>query len=416
MERYLLKNIIILSLLLSFPATSFAETIVNNDFIQVDNIKIDGNTISSESGNLILDPSGNVRFPDLDAQTVPYLDANKDLISSGVTSAELEYLSGVTSAIQTQIDGKVNTISSTDNLIATFDGTEGQIQDSPVGITDLGAIEGASTVEANNGFLAQDESYVRFYESGTNGSNYVGLKAPSSLAGDLTYTLPATDGTGGYFLKTDGSANLDWSNTLTSPVINTGVSGTAILDEDDMASDSSTQLATQQSIKAYVDNSISAAGGVPVGMIASFAATCPTGWLTANGTAVSRATYASLYSFMGDAFGEGDGSTTFHLPDLRGKFLRGFDNSAGNDPDAASRTACNTGGNTGDNIGSCQDGAVGNHTHSFSAKDNGVIGSANIILAAASGSGSDTSFNFPMNSPGNETRPLNVYVVFCIKH
>ncbi len=43
------------------------------------------------------------------------------------------------------------------------------------------------------------------------------------------------------------------NKTLTSPVLNTGVSGTAVLDEDDMATDSATQLATQQSIKAYVD-------------------------------------------------------------------------------------------------------------------------------------------------------------------
>ncbi len=43
------------------------------------------------------------------------------------------------------------------------------------------------------------------------------------------------------------------NKTLTSPVLNTGVSGTAVLDEDNMASDSATQLATQQSIKAYVD-------------------------------------------------------------------------------------------------------------------------------------------------------------------
>lgn len=43
------------------------------------------------------------------------------------------------------------------------------------------------------------------------------------------------------------------AKTLTSPVINTGVSGTAVLDEDNMASDSATKLATQQSIKAYVD-------------------------------------------------------------------------------------------------------------------------------------------------------------------
>ena len=46
------------------------------------------------------------------------------------------------------------------------------------------------------------------------------------------------------------------NKTLTSPVLNTGVSGTAVLDEDTMASDSATQLATQQSIKAYVDTQV----------------------------------------------------------------------------------------------------------------------------------------------------------------
>jgi hypothetical protein len=48
------------------------------------------------------------------------------------------------------------------------------------------------------------------------------------------------------------------NKTLTSPVLNTGVSGTAVLDEDNMASNSATQLATQQSIKAYVDATVTA--------------------------------------------------------------------------------------------------------------------------------------------------------------
>lgn len=51
------------------------------------------------------------------------------------------------------------------------------------------------------------------------------------------------------------------NKTLTSAVLNTGVSGTAIKDEDDMASDSATHLATQQSIKKYVDDSVASAGG-----------------------------------------------------------------------------------------------------------------------------------------------------------
>ena len=50
------------------------------------------------------------------------------------------------------------------------------------------------------------------------------------------------------------------SPTITSPVINTSVSGTAFLDEDDMASDSATKMASQQSIKSYVDNKIGGSG------------------------------------------------------------------------------------------------------------------------------------------------------------
>lgn len=79
------------------------------DQINVDNLRLDGNTISSTNtnGDITLDPNGTggVAFPDLTASTVPYLDANKELVSSAVTPTELGYLDGVTSAIQTQIDG-----------------------------------------------------------------------------------------------------------------------------------------------------------------------------------------------------------------------------------------------------------------------------------------------------------------------
>jgi len=50
----------------------------------------------------------------------------------------------------------------------------------------------------------------------------------------------------------------------------------------------------------------------------------PTGWLKANGAAVSRTTYADLFSAIGTTYGAGNGSTTFNLPDLRGEFIRGF--------------------------------------------------------------------------------------------
>lgn len=71
---------------------------------------------------------------------------------------------------------------------------------------------------------------------------------------------------------------------------------------------------------------------VSPGLIGHFACiNPPTGWLKANGAAVSRATYAGLFAAIGTTFGTGDGSTTFNLPDLRGDFVRGLDDGRGAD-------------------------------------------------------------------------------------
>ena len=74
------------------------------------------------------------------------------------------------------------------------------------------------------------------------------------------------------------------------------------------------------------------ANGVPAGSVFSFATTTPpSGYLECNGAAISRSTYASLFSAISTTWGVGDGSSTFNLPDLRGQFVRGWDNSAGVD-------------------------------------------------------------------------------------
>jgi microcystin-dependent protein len=55
----------------------------------------------------------------------------------------------------------------------------------------------------------------------------------------------------------------------------------------------------------------------------------PTGWLACDGTAVSRTTYATLYGVIGTLYGSGDGSTTFNVPDTRGRVFAGFAASGG---------------------------------------------------------------------------------------
>ncbi|WP_143314801.1 phage tail protein [Clostridium sp. HBUAS56017] len=67
-----------------------------------------------------------------------------------------------------------------------------------------------------------------------------------------------------------------------------------------------------------------------VGMVSYFAMkTPPAGWIKCNGATISRNTYSRLFSVIGTTFGEGDGKTTFKLPDLRGEFIKGWDDGRG---------------------------------------------------------------------------------------
>lgn len=91
----------------------------------------------------------------------------------------------------------------------------------------------------------------------------------------------------------------------------------------------------------------------PVGTVAYRAASAvPAGWLECNGSAVSRTTYSDLFNIIGTTFGVGNGSTTFNLPDLRGEFIRGFDNGRGVDSGRA--------------FGSSQTDQMEQHSHTFS--------------------------------------------------
>jgi microcystin-dependent protein len=68
-----------------------------------------------------------------------------------------------------------------------------------------------------------------------------------------------------------------------------------------------------------------ATAAIPPGTVSQFAgAAAPTGWLICDGTAINRSTYATLFAVIGTTYGAGDGSTTFNLPDLRGRVPVGY--------------------------------------------------------------------------------------------
>jgi len=137
----------------------------------------------------------------------------------------------------------------------------------------------------------------------------------------------------------------------------------------------------QAATKAYVDSLAGGGGGAaPTGIISMFGgATPPTGWLFCDGSVVSRATYATLFAVIGAAYGAGDGSTTFGLPDLRGRFAIGK---------ASTPAKIDTLGKTGGALDHVHSGPnhshaspAGGHTHGQNAHvhdlGNSVTGSIN---------------------------------------
>jgi microcystin-dependent protein len=154
----------------------------------------------------------------------------------------------------------------------------------------------------------------------------------------------------------------------------------------------------------------------PGTVVAYMGTTAPAGWLLCNGASVSRTTYASLYAVIGNASGSAD-TNSFNVPDFRGRFLRGWDNNTGRDPDRASRTAMATGGNINDAIGSIQGDQLKSHNHYIARTvvDLNADGGIDHRSGAATTddghwAGQNTEF-----TGGNETRPINAYVNYIIK-
>src|SRR4051812_16395975 len=187
-----------------------------------------------------------------------------------------------------------------------------------------------------------------------------------------------------------------------------------------------------------------AAVAPPTGTVVAFAGTTvPAGWLLCNGQAVSRTTFATLFTVIGVTHGPGDSVTTFTLPDYRGRFLRGVDGAANRDPDHSTRGVPVAGASgTGNAVGSVQTPATARPTNNFVTDFQGAHthanGSFNLLMQISPG-GNNTPTGFDQsvgevdiqNAAGevsagnhqhsvtgggdNETRPQNANVNFIIK-
>ena len=182
---------------------------------------------------------------------------------------------------------------------------------------------------------------------------------------------------------------------------------------------------TLTQFEGYDGSSWAKVGGVPAGTVITYASsTVPSGFLECNGTNVSRSTYAQLYSAIGSTWGSGDGSSTFGLPDLRGEFVRGWDNGRNIDQSR--------------NFATSQSSQNQQHNHSISDPSHSHTqrglalsgGSGSVAITLGSGqsyqigySGSQSSITTGSastgisisNAGGTESRPRNVSLMYIIK-
>jgi hypothetical protein len=193
---------------------------------------LDGVTATAAELNVL---DGVTAFVDEDdmvsnsATAIPSQQSVKAYVDSTVTAQDLDFQGDSGGALSIDLDSETLTIAG---------GT---------GIDTSGA--------TNTLTVAIDSTVATLTGSQTLTNKTLTTPVISSISNTGTLTLPTSTDT---LVGRDTTDTLT-NKTLTSPVLNTGVSGTAILDEDDMVSDSATQLATQQSIKAYVDSQVASA-------------------------------------------------------------------------------------------------------------------------------------------------------------
>ncbi len=144
-----------------------------------------------------------------------------------------------------------------------------------------------------------------------------------------------------------------------------------------------TKLMTPQRVAQAVS---ALSNGNPSGAISMFgAATAPTGWLVCDGAAVSRTTYADLFAAIGTTWGAGDGSTTFNLPDLRGRAPIGLNHSSLPNGTNGSLSTRNLTDATGAETHTLTTAEMPVHSHTFPGWQTGSIGNGQTQLSNNSG-------------------------------
>lgn len=176
--------------------------------------------------------------------------------------------------------------------------------------------------------------------------------------------------------------------------------------------------------KSYIDGILSGINGVPTGTVISFpSSSVPDGFIKCNGATLPESTYPELFLIIGRTYGGSSVSSTFSVPDLRGEFIRGWDD--GRNVDSGRAIGSYQSDMLGSHNHSGSTNAAGNHRHGVPTADVDANNSYGKFDPATTGSKPDTYTSYAGNhshslsinySGGSETRPRNIAMMYCIKY
>lgn len=250
--------------------------------------------------------------------------------------------------------GSNASLTNSDSLSGALGKVQGQINATNTSVAAL------ATAQANYVLKAGDTMSGALNMGGQKVTNIATPTVTTDAANKAYVDASAKWTTSGSDISNNNAGNVGIGTT--TPAAKLEVNGGVKI-----ANDASTCDSSKQGTMRFVGGNFQGCDGTswvtmgsatPAGQVATYAMTsCPSGWIKANGAAVSRTTYASLFAAIGTTWGAGDGSTTFNLPDLRGEFVRGWDDGRGVD--------------TGRAIASAQADDNKSHTHTGTTSSDG---------------------------------------------
>ena len=289
------------------------------------------------------------------------------------------------------------TLSGTTHTLTTSDGS---VSD---GMSKVLVLGGSPSGENTITISPNDADKLYFVQNGTSqiATFTQGSGANVSVAAGKQAIIFA-DGAGSGAAVTEIKPNTADASVVTATLADDAVTAAKIADDAvgaDAVADNSIGAAainisgngtSGQAVVSDGDGSFSYESNiVPSGALMPYAGTsAPTGFLLCDGSAVSRTTYATLFSAISTTYGSGDGSSTFNLPDLRGRVIAGQDDMGGA---SANRLTNQTGGLNGDDLGATggsethtlTTAQLASHTHTFSDTDTHTVSFPRTLIPGA---------------------------------